>query len=443
MWFKSQFKNLAVKLMGQERFEWCKYHSSNIATWTHLAISSGVTLFILYRGLFTELPLLHWAFAAVWFVGSLLDILDGRLARKYKVKPGETKPSDNGFGASLDEKVDKWCANPAFLILAFFGQVSLYFVIIMMARDVFVSQIRKREPAIRSAQALGKIKTVCQNATIIAALLPAYPGKAMVVFCLIALSTIFSLASAVGYLILALNVKNPDLLKETGGTMGAANWTTSFRIAITPIIPYIFIVRLFDTWSDIIGTMLMLTAILTDMLDGKLAKMLNQKTKAGAALDIIADKIIFYFSLAGLFVASNYTFMIPDFEISLANRLVSLGMILMLVAHDVLLSFFYFRYKNLPGLELKSDGVDRVRFFLTCAWIVAASFALTDFASLLNASPSPGFRNTPFDTLFTWGGFITLAVAMGLSIFTLGRKDMYLKSLKQAAGLTKTKRPLV
>jgi phosphatidylglycerophosphate synthase len=397
-WLKNRIKNLMIRLMGEKRFEWLKYHSSDIVTWAHLVIALAIVTFIAYRGL-NDLSFLHYSVAALWLAGAMLDILDGKLARKYKVKPGETVPSDGGFGAALDEKIDKVASSVAFVVLAFFAQVSWYFVIIMICRDVWVSLIRKYNPSVRSAKGLGKAKTALQNITIVAALLPEFPQKSLIVFFLIVISTTLSLASAMGYLLLAMNAKDNKWLNGTKGRIGAPNWWSITRLSLAPTIPYIFVMRPFDEYSYAVGTFAMLAVMLTDAVDGYLARSRNQQTEAGKMLDPLCDKVIFYLSLIGLFFATGGTFMTPYYDI-ITVKVFVIFFVVSIIAHDILFVGAYALYVRKFEVKMKSNNWDRIRFFISCAWLIAMSFALTRFGSLLNTSPA--FTALPLDQAFIW-----------------------------------------
>ena len=90
-------------------------------------------------------------------------------------------------------------------------------------------------------------------------------------------------------------------------------------------VPLVFIVYLFPSaWSHYAAAFLFLLAILTDWLDGYLARRLNQSTKLGAFLDPVADKILICVAL--VLVAAYYA----NFWITLASSII--------VAREILIS---------------------------------------------------------------------------------------------------------
>ncbi len=74
-----------------------------------------------------------------------------------------------------------------------------------------------------------------------------------------------------------------------------ATWITLSRIMLTP-----FIVLSLINQSWVVAGILFSVAALSDMLDGFLARLLNEQTVLGASLDPIADKILLLASLTTL-----------------------------------------------------------------------------------------------------------------------------------------------
>ena len=172
------------------------------------------------------------------------------------------------------------------------------------------------------------------------------------------------------------------ILRTNGGGkiigIGVANRLTLTRIACAPIIFYIMAAAAqpFGEWSYVVGASSALIAIATDFLDGFLARKLRQETKVGEVLDMLADKIIFYFCLVGLWSASGHNLSI----IFADNILVGF-----LILHDLACTVGYFvlrsKYPAILG-QLKTVLVDRFRFALSSAWLIVAMFALSFPSSL-------------------------------------------------------------
>lgn len=73
------------------------------------------------------------------------------------------------------------------------------------------------------------------------------------------------------------------------------NILTSFRIFLIPI--FVIVYYLPVTWAAPVAACIFLLAAITDILDGYLARKLDQSTPFGAFLDPVADKIMVAVSL--------------------------------------------------------------------------------------------------------------------------------------------------
>ena len=85
-----------------------------------------------------------------------------------------------------------------------------------------------------------------------------------------------------------------------------SNFLTLSRIAL---VPFIVIGIMYAKWFQVF--LLLIIAIITDMLDGYLARKLNQFTKLGAYLDPIADKFLLFSMFAALAFVRSPSFKIP------------------------------------------------------------------------------------------------------------------------------------
>lgn len=70
---------------------------------------------------------------------------------------------------------------------------------------------------------------------------------------------------------------------------------TLLRILFTPVVVLIYLLPF--NWSHFIAAALFVVVMITDWLDGYLARNLNQTTKFGAFLDPVADKVLVAVSL--------------------------------------------------------------------------------------------------------------------------------------------------
>lgn len=89
------------------------------------------------------------------------------------------------------------------------------------------------------------------------------------------------------------------------------NLITISRIILTPIIVYCM---LQNWWNS--ACVFFIIAACTDILDGFLARYLNQKTFLGACLDPIADKILMISLFFALFIINSAVFYVPFWFIS-------------------------------------------------------------------------------------------------------------------------------
>lgn len=92
--------------------------------------------------------------------------------------------------------------------------------------------------------------------------------------------------------------------------MNIPNSITLFRILLIPVFVIIFYLPFH--WSYVVSGLVFFIAGATDMLDGYLARRLNQSTPFGAFLDPVADKLMVAIAL-GLLIERfhSWTFTIP------------------------------------------------------------------------------------------------------------------------------------
>ena len=148
--------------------------------------------------------------------------------------------------------------------------------------------------------------------------------------------------------------------------IGAPNTVSILRIAAALLIPHIYFVQSFDANSSLVATILLICAILTDALDGMLARKLSQSTKLGKALDPFGDKLIFYptaiaFAIltglgANIAMPANWIFV---YRVALAC----------VFGRDLLfLAWFCLFYAKLPA-GIGASFVDKIRMLLLSAWL--------------------------------------------------------------------------
>jgi CDP-diacylglycerol---glycerol-3-phosphate 3-phosphatidyltransferase len=94
--------------------------------------------------------------------------------------------------------------------------------------------------------------------------------------------------------------------------MNLPNILASIRLAVAPVMfwviltPELFTDNGYDvTWSYYFSSLLFVIASLTDYFDGYIARELDQKTKLGAIIDPLADKMLVMAAFLGLMVMGD------------------------------------------------------------------------------------------------------------------------------------------
>ena len=168
-----------------------------------------VVLVPLFMALFLcESALCRILALAVFIIASITDAVDGYIARNYN--------QVTNFGKFVDPLADKMLTTAAFVILVSYGRMSVWALMIVLAREFMVSGIRSMAAAdgkVITASMWGKLKTVSQMVAIIAAIilmLPYFPETAakIITDILVWLSVVFTVISGADYL-----MQNRSVLK--------------------------------------------------------------------------------------------------------------------------------------------------------------------------------------------------------------------------------------
>lgn len=149
----------------------------------------------------------------IFIIGSLTDLLDGYIARKYNLI--------TDFGKFIDQVADKFIATTAMILVLFYGAVVHAYVavlalIIVVARDVLIAGVRQiaaSKGTVIAADTFGKVKSlfidvsscvlmlylglaqVISNANLI---IVSYVGEGLLI-----IGTILALISCVNYMVKA------------------------------------------------------------------------------------------------------------------------------------------------------------------------------------------------------------------------------------------------
>lgn len=141
----------------------------------------------------------HFAALGVFVLASITDALDGHIAR--------SRNQITTFGKFVDPLADKALTTAAFLILMHYGRMSVWAVMIVLAREFMVAGVRlvaAGEGNVVAASMWGKLKTVSQMIAIIAAMLlmhaPAFLMPKLISDILIWISVALTVISGIDYL---------------------------------------------------------------------------------------------------------------------------------------------------------------------------------------------------------------------------------------------------
>ena len=141
-------------------------------------------------------------FAAIIFVGAAItDYYDGKIARKYNLI--------TNLGKLLDPLADKILVISALVTLAKFSQISLWFVIIIIFRELLITGLRSivaAEGVVIAADKLGKWKTATQMIALTLIIL--IPFSSTVNNILLLIPLILTVVSGVEYVLKCKNVLN-------------------------------------------------------------------------------------------------------------------------------------------------------------------------------------------------------------------------------------------
>lgn len=141
-------------------------------------------------------------FAVIIFVGAAItDYYDGKIARKYNLI--------TNLGKLLDPLADKILVISALVTLAKFSQISLWFVIVIIFRELMITGLRSivaAEGAVITAESLGKWKTATQMVALTLIILIPFSFTVNNVLLLIPL--ILTVVSGIEYVIKCKNVLN-------------------------------------------------------------------------------------------------------------------------------------------------------------------------------------------------------------------------------------------
>ncbi len=168
-------------------------------------IATPVFLFFLVPGWFGQfLGLDNWgryAATVIFVLAALTDMIDGKIARKYKLV--------SELGKFLDPIADKLLVTSALIAFLWTDpeKISVWAVFIIVAREFIVSGLRlvaAAQGVVIAADKLGKLKTVVQIAAIVVILINDFPFSLITTISvgkiLMDLAVILTIVSGINYM---------------------------------------------------------------------------------------------------------------------------------------------------------------------------------------------------------------------------------------------------
>jgi len=132
--------------------------------------------------------------------------------------------------------------------------------------------------------------------------------------------------------------------------LNVPNMLTLARIIITPVIVYAIL-----SGEALMALVLMITAGITDMLDGAIARYFNQRTTVGAYLDPLADKLMLISMFVTLFIIGE----------------VPLFLFLAVIFRDVIIVVGAMAYEMVThSLKMEPSMVSKATTFMQIVYVV-------------------------------------------------------------------------
>lgn len=144
--------------------------------------------------------------AVIFCLAGVTDILDGQIAR--------LTDSKTRLGAFLDPMADKLLAVSSFVALSLRGPIPVWFVVIVISRDVIISLgsliIFLNEGKLEIApSSLGKATTFCQFLTILLTIVTMITGHGLILWrALLPVTALLTILSGLQYLHRGLKIRS-------------------------------------------------------------------------------------------------------------------------------------------------------------------------------------------------------------------------------------------
>ncbi len=141
----------------------------------------------------------YWIALILFWFAMITDVFDGMIARRYNMV--------TNLGKFMDQITDKLLINAIFLIFLWSRELPLWFVAIIILRDIFVSGIRMflaSKGVVVPANVWGKMKTLLQTILISAVYLSPYFSLNLLIKILVYLTAVVALYSGYTYFLHAV-----------------------------------------------------------------------------------------------------------------------------------------------------------------------------------------------------------------------------------------------
>lgn len=251
-----------------------KNNLPNILTGIRVALTLPAAMFLKWG--YFYVPLL------IFFIAAITDFMDGYFARKYNV--------ESAFGKLLDPLADKILYLSILLMFIDVKYIAICPVILIFMREFIALSFGSLllVDIDDSVDILaGKIKNFLQSLSILIIFLTKGQFYSNEIMWFVSLFTVCS-----AFIIYYKN-KNKFDNSIFKGSFDIPNMLTMIRIIfVFPIISAIIYNQ------KIVASSFLIITLITDFLDGYIARKLNKTTPLGAILDPLADKILYLSSLS-------------------------------------------------------------------------------------------------------------------------------------------------
>lgn len=163
-----------------------------------------VPVFVVMLFVAPTTPVWRWVATVIFVVAILTDLVDGYVARRYKLI--------TDFGKLWDPIADKALTGAAFVSLSILGELPWFFTVLILLREWGITWLRAgmAKYGIMAANRGGKLKTVTQSLALVLFLawLPALPGwLQLLAWLLMWAALILTLVTGVDYIREALRIR--------------------------------------------------------------------------------------------------------------------------------------------------------------------------------------------------------------------------------------------